>query len=247
MKTIIKCAVLSLTISSFGAEAIQLSDNNFIEITPTLATEYRFGGISQSQGDPVAQLDVLAYNLSGIYAGVFTSTIDFGHDLFSNDDYGTRQEVDYYAGYYWQLSDNISLDTYYLHYTFPGEGQFNGSYVHSTLDVYGFLLGGRHSHDIDDVVSTVFLGYRTVLPYDINAEVKYERVDFKDDIIFNSNFTQAESKYDNWEVSLKRDFSFATLSLSYVDTSLSDGQCFSLTGYQDLCGSSFVGAISKKF
>lgn len=50
-------------------------------------------------------------HVSGAYLGGWTSHVNFGYDWENDDNYGTRQEVDYYAGYYWQINDNISLDT----------------------------------------------------------------------------------------------------------------------------------------
>ncbi len=50
---------------------------------------------------------------SGLYIGAWTSNVDFGGG------FDTRQEREYYAGYYWQATDAISLDLGYIKYDYP--------------------------------------------------------------------------------------------------------------------------------
>ena len=80
-----------------------MASSRSLIVTPAVFSDYRSSGISQTLGDPAAQLNVMLSHASGLYAGVWTSNVDFGHD----DE--ARQELEYYAGYYWQINDNISL------------------------------------------------------------------------------------------------------------------------------------------
>nr|WP_286946981.1 TorF family putative porin [Pseudomonas sp. UBA6718] len=194
-----------------------------------------------------AQLDLMLSHASGLYAGVWTSNVDFGYDWENDDRFGTRQEVDYYLGYYWQITDAISLDGYYNHYTFPGEGQFNGSDIYLTLEAYGFFVGGKHSHDTDDTAFTQYAGYRTQLPLEIGLELRWENVDYKDGVFFNADYSDSREDYDNWQVSLSRELAGITWGLSYIDTDLSDAECLSFMGYDDLSGADLVVSASKTF
>ena len=239
-------AFAALTCSQL-AQAIELSDSLNLAITPALVSDYRNSGISQTLGAPAAQLDVMLSHASGLYAGAWTSNVEYGYDWEKDDDYGTRQEVDYYAGYYWQITDDISLDTYYNKYTYPGEGQFNGADLYLTLEAYGFFVGGKHSHDTDDTAFTQYAGYRTQLPLEIGLELRWENVDYKDGVFFNADYSDSREDYDNWQVSLNRELAGITWGLSYVDTDLSDAECLSFTGYEDLCGADLVVSASKTF
>ena len=230
-----------------SAQAIDLNEQFSLVITPTLVSDYRASGISQTLGDPAAQLNVMLSHASGLYAGVWTSTVEFGYDWERGDDYGTRQEVDYYAGYYWQISDDISLDAYYNRYTYPGESQFNGADVYLTLEAYGFFIGGKHSVDTDEDYFNTYVGYRTQLPLEIGLELRYENVDYKDKVFFNKDWSQGEEEYNNWSVGLQRDMLGVTWGLSYIDTDLSDAECMSFSGYDDLCSSTLVVSASKTF
>lgn len=83
-----------------------------LSTTISVTDDYRFRGISQSAGDPAIQgtLDLTFEN--GFYAGVFASNIDF--------DDGGKTEVDYYGGYYTDLTDDLGVDLSVAYYTYPG-------------------------------------------------------------------------------------------------------------------------------
>jgi uncharacterized protein (TIGR02001 family) len=232
---------------SLQASALELNEQLALSITPAVYSDYRNSGISQTLGDPAAQLDLMLSHASGLYAGVWTSNVEFGYDWENDDDFGTRQEIDYYLGYYWQITDAISLDGYYNRYTFPGESQFNGSDIYLTLDAYGFFVGGKHSHDTDETAFSTYAGYRTELPLEIGLELRWEKVDYKDGVFFNADFSDSSEDYDNWQVSLSRELAGVTWGASYVDTDLSDTECLSFTGYEDLCGADLVLSASKTF
>ncbi len=102
--------------------AIPLNDDFAVEVDLSLASDYRTRGISQTQNDPAAQAGATLLHSSGLYAGAWTSNVDFGFGL------KTRQEVDYYAGWFWQANDDISLDTGYIKYAYPKEGQFSTAF-----------------------------------------------------------------------------------------------------------------------
>ena len=85
-------AFAALTASQL-AQAIELSDSLNLAITPALVSDYRNSGISQTLGDPAAQLDVMLSHASGLYAGVWTSNVEYGYDWEKDDDYGTRHPI----------------------------------------------------------------------------------------------------------------------------------------------------------
>ena len=46
---------------------------------------------------------------------------------------------------------------------------------------------------------------------------------------------------------MTRDLLGVTWGLSYIDTDLSDAECMSFSGYDDLCSSTLVVSASKTF
>ncbi|MCY1409244.1 hypothetical protein D9M71_245860 [compost metagenome] len=252
LKTI---ALTTLILAPLTCHAVTLSDDFSLDIDLAAVSDYRSRGISQTLGDPAAQFGMTLIHSSGLYVGAWTSNVDFGKfiDEEGNEQsFKTRQEVDYYAGYFWQINDAISLDLGYLKYTYPKEGQFNMSEAYATLEAYGAVLGVTYSDDTEnfygkdqDTIYT-YIGYKATLPADVGLELRYGRNDFKDPAFFTSDGSSRES-YREWEVKLKRDFIGVTWGLSYIDTDLSASECTSWYGYDDLCNATVVASASKKF
>ena len=240
-----------------SAQAVELNDQFSLLITPTLVSDYRANGLSQTKGDPAAQLAVTLSHASGLYAGIWTSNVNFGYGSKA------RQEIEYYAGYAWLISDNIRLDTFYTRYEYPRESGYNQSDIQATLDIYGVFLGGKYVNNMkgpdyedengefhkgkkDEDLSTVFIGYHTVLPADLGLEMRYEYVDYKDEVFF-SNSGKGRADYYDWEIKLSRQLIGIDWALSYIDTDLSKDECTSFTGYDDLCGATLMASASKTF
>ncbi|MCY1399653.1 hypothetical protein D9M71_147120 [compost metagenome] len=183
---------------------------------------------------------------SGAYLGVWTSNVDFGLD------FKTRLEQDYYAGYFSQLSDDISLDVGYLKYTYAKEGQLNQSEVYAIFKAYGFELASYYSNDLKSYIGEdqdtlyTYLGYNQALPADIGLRLRYGRFDFKDDVFITGNGS-TRGDYHEWEAKLTRNFVGLDWGVAYVDTDLSQNECMSYYGYTDVCTATVVVSASKTF
>ncbi|MBF7731586.1 TorF family putative porin [Pseudomonas sp. N040] len=248
MKALRNLALFSLALAPLAsAQALELNDEFALNITPALVSDYRASGLSQTQNDPAAQLDLMLTHASGLYAGIWTSSVDYGLGI------QTRQELDYYAGYYWQINDNISLDTWTTRYEYPNTSAFNMNDVQSVLDVYGVLLSGKYSSNLHDPqlneeedFSSWFVGYQTMLPLEIGLRATYETVDYKDDVFWSTDGS-SRADYNDWEVKLSKNLWNLDWSVSYIDTDLSDTECESFMGYRDVCGSTVVAGVSTTF
>jgi uncharacterized protein (TIGR02001 family) len=85
-----------------------------ISLTNTVVSDYTLNGISQTQGNPALQVSLDWGGMDGLYAGIWTSRVDFGTaDKTSN-------EVDYYVGKYWQLNEKTGLDVGIAYYSYHG-------------------------------------------------------------------------------------------------------------------------------
>ncbi len=85
-----------------SALAVELGHDFNLQIDTALVSDYRTRGISQTQNDPAVQVGLTLQHASGAYLGVWSSNVDSGAD------FKTRQEVDYYGGWYWQANDDIA-------------------------------------------------------------------------------------------------------------------------------------------
>ncbi|WP_460145387.1 TorF family putative porin [Pseudomonas sp. S2_A02] len=236
----------SLVLAPLTSHALTLDDNFSLDMTLGVVSDYRTRGISQTLGDPAVQAGATLVHSSGLYIGAWTSNVDFGGP------YKTRQELDYYAGYYWQATEAISLDLGYLKYDYPKEGQFNMSEVYAILDVYGVKLGANYSNDTpnffgeDQDTLYTYLSYKVELPAEIGLNLRVGRNDVKDPAFWSTN-GESRDAYTEWEAKLTRDFVGVTWGLSYIDTDLSKSECASWYGYGDLCTATVVASASKAF
>lgn len=236
----------SLVLAPLTSQALTLNDNFSLDMTLGVVSDYRTRGISQTLGDPAVQAGATLLHSSGLYVGAWTSNVDFGGP------YKTRQELEYYAGYYWQATEAISLDLGYIKYDYPKEGQFNMSEVYAILDVYGVKLGANYSNDTpnffgeDQDTLYTYLSYKIELPAEIGLDLRVGRNDVKDPAFWSAN-GESRDAYTEWEAKLTRDFVGVTWGLSYIDTDLSKSECASWYGYGDLCTATVVASASKTF
>lgn len=79
----------------------------------TLVSDYRFRGISQTNKKPAVQGTVMFSHTSGIYAGVWGSSID---DYVAG---GSDQEIDMIAGFK-KAFGGTTLDVGFTYYYYPG-------------------------------------------------------------------------------------------------------------------------------
>ncbi len=241
-----RITLLALTLAPLACQALQLNDDFSVQVDLAVLSDYRTRGISQTQNDPAAQAGATLLHSSGLYAGAWTSNVDYGFGL------KTRQEVDYYAGWYWQATDEVNLDLGYIKYSYPKESQFNQSEVYAILGAYGFKLAAYYSSDASTVFGEdqdalySYAGYETRLPLEVGLELRYGRMDFKDPMFWSTNGDSTDS-YHEWEAKLTRDFLGVTWGLSYVDTDLSEAECASNYGFTDVCTATWVASASKSF
>ncbi|NWL76705.1 hypothetical protein DM872_07565 [Pseudomonas taiwanensis] len=243
MNHALKMAVAgSLLANCSLSQAITLNDDFSVALEAGLFSDYRMRGLSQTIGDPAIQGSATLLHSSGLYAGVWSSNVDFGGD--SN----TRQELDGYAGYYWQATDDVSLDVAWYKYVYPKEGGLNYSEYFAELKAYGAKLGGYYSDDLygDQSMLYSYLGYGFSLPGDVSLEARYGWVDYKDPVWISASGSARDS-YNEWEVKLGKSLFGLDWSVSYIDTDLSQAECSNYLGFDDLCSATLVAGVGKTF
>lgn len=132
----------------------------------TLASDYSFRGVSQTDRDPAIQggFDV-AWD-SGLYIGTWSSNVSFGT---------TSQELDLYVGYGGEINENLTWDVNYVRFEYPGDGanldynEFGGS-----LSFNDFTVGLIYSNEyfaLDDVTWFYpYVEYSLALPRDASLD-----------------------------------------------------------------------------
>ncbi len=237
-------AALALTLlAPWGlSQAVELTEDLSLYLDAGVYSDYRTRGISQTQNDPALQGSATLSHSSGLYAGVWSSNVDFG--LGSK----TRQEIDYYAGYNWQISDDISLDSAYFQYEYPRQSALNYGEYFSQLSVYGAKLGAYYSDNLggDQSYLYSYVGYGTTLPMDVALDLRYGNVDLKDPLLLDGSGDTRDS-YHEWQLKLSKELFGLNWSASYVDTDLDDSECANYMGFDDVCAATLVLGVNRSF
>ena len=111
-----------------------------------IVTDYRFRGISQSRLRPALQGGVDFAHDSGLYVGLWASTIKILKDIPGGKG---DVELDIYGGYKGKINNNFSYDIGLLRYQYPRE---NFPTTVNTTELYGAVTYGpatlKYSHSI---------------------------------------------------------------------------------------------------
>lgn len=218
-----------------------------------LTTDYRFRGISQTTEDPALQGGFdYSYTPFGFYAGVWASNLDFGEDTTLVKDTADL-EIDYYAGFSGEFAvgNGLGWDVGALYYSYPGSdtGMLGADYDY--WEVYGSLsydfgkaavsAGFAYSPDyfFESGDSVYYYGEVEVpLPHDfaLAGHVGHQEIDD------NAQFGTPD--YTDWKIGISRSIGHFTFDVSYVDTDLSNGECF---GGTDFCDATAIFTVSSSW
>jgi uncharacterized protein (TIGR02001 family) len=98
----------------------------------SLATDYRFRGVSLSGGDPAVQGGITLNHSSGFYAGAWSSSL--AHTPVYGD-----QELDLFAGWTGSVTSALTFDTGLLYYVYPSGHVGHANYWEPYASISGTL------------------------------------------------------------------------------------------------------------
>ena len=181
-------------------------------------TDYRFRGVSQSNGDPALQGSLAIDHESGLYGGVFGSTL-------SDDLRPGEIELDAYVGYTREIASGTDLDVGVQLYGYPKNASLtNASYfepyasLRHTLGPVTAEVGGAYAWEQEGLVGNDSLHLFT----DVRGGIPFSRFSILGRIGYTSGparFT-AHSDYLDWRLGVQYVLGPATLGVEYVDTDI---------------------------
>ena len=176
----------------------------------TLASDYFFRGVSQTQGDSAVQWNLEAEK-KGVYGGTWGSTVDFGGDA--------SIEYDFYGGYRWE-NDAVGIDVGIIQYNYNNQ-------VDTVEEMYGVLsykmvsFGYWRDRDDSDLdykqveVALPFVKFADVsLRYgEFGNDSKYGQVNISKEL--KNGFSLTLEVIDDVDEAVLYDTSEVALSLGY--------------------------------
>lgn len=241
---------LALCAGAMSTSAADISGN------VTLASDYRFRGISQLEGNisPALQGGFDFKHESGLYIGTWASNVNFVSDVTFDD--GEEEvtvpatlspgalEIDVYGGFSGSFNESVSYDLGVLYYGYPDDEVTQLDYLefYGSVSFAGLKLGLNYSDDYFAETGEFFYPYADY-SYTVNdmltlsAHLGYNSFD---ETTFLSN---GDDNYTDWKLAAATTALGVTWTLAYVDTDLDDDEdCY---GNEDLCEATAVVSISK--
>lgn len=240
MKKLLLC-IMALLVPP-GASAEEESPHSF-SANVSVSTDYRFRGISQTTNDPAISggMDyAYASEPVGIFLGLWASNIDFGETGVSDT---ADMEIDFYGGLTGTLPVGSGLGWTLggLYYAYPGSDpspaltvdyDYFEAYGNLSYDFGSFNVGAGVNYSPDYFAETgdgwYYYGDVGIpLPMDFELSGHVGRQEIDDNASFGT------PDYTDWNIGIAKTWKFFALKLSYVDTDLSDSECFSGTDFCD--------------
>jgi uncharacterized protein (TIGR02001 family) len=240
MKKLIVLAVLFGAAYSGFAAAAEISGNI------ALTTEYRFRGISQTNRDPAVQGGFDWGHDSGFYVGTWASNVSFTEG-------GT--EIDVYAGWGADLSENFALDLGVLYYGYPSDEDADYVEVYGSLGFFGATLGLNYSPEYTYDTGDYFYlygSYSLPLGEIASLDLQLGLNQFEDSDALGSFLGAVDpgKSYLDYSIGATVAVAGVDLTLAYVGTDIDKDDCFPATFPPDGSGTKYcegnaVFTISK--
>jgi len=215
--TVFTGAALVLAVS--GTAFAEESDAVF-SVNAGLVSDYKFRGISQTDGRPAIQAGMDLEFGNGFYLGTWASQVDFD---YGNDE--TDYEQDFYAGFSADLNDSVSYDVGYIYYAYHGSGRDEDyQEIYGSLSFSDLTLGLAYSDDYwakSGAFYYPYADYSFSLPAEFSLDLHVGLNLFDEEV-----FLFQSDSYIDYSVSLSKDYGDLNLSASFVGSDVSESECF---------------------
>jgi uncharacterized protein (TIGR02001 family) len=218
MKGLMALALFSVSAPVFAQEAEADPPSDFtVTGGVTVVSDYRFRGVSFSAEDFAIQGTFNVNHSSGLYLGVWGSSIDdtpvFGHT-----------ELDIYAGYTTEIASGTAIDVGLLYYYYPngelGASDYFEPYasIKTTIGPVSAKLGAAYAFD-----QSALAGDNIYVYTDLGLAIPDTPVTLAAHLGYSDGSLAFGGNYFDW--SLGADFALGsglTAGVRYVDTDLDD-------------------------
>jgi uncharacterized protein (TIGR02001 family) len=223
-----------------------------------VTSDYVFRGISQSRNSPAVSGGVdYAHSPTGLYLGVWTSTIKWVNDgdakTSITERSNTPMEVDVYGGIKGDIGGGLSYDVGGIYYYYPMH-KLGSAPDANTLEVYGKVGYGPAYFKVNYALTDAFAMGDTAGSYYLDAGAD---LPLMEGLVANAHYgyfvftkggsSVANADYQDWKLGLTKDLG-SGLSGAVAATGTDANKTawnFNSTGY--LGGTKFIASLTKTF
>ena len=243
---------LALALSATPAMA-QDAEAPAVTVSGSVAvvSDYRFRGITQTDKDFAVQAGVTVSHESGLYAGVWGSSVD---EYIAA---GSDQEIDLIVGYK-KTFGATTLDVGGLYYYYPGSSKITPGTNSDFLELYTSLsqtigpVSAKLAAFYSPKQAALSLGKGNLdnvyVNFGLSGAIPNTPVSLSAGIgrTFTKSYLSGGSKYTDWSVGASYTLGKFTLGLNYVDTSYAAGALLSPSG-RDIAKGGLFGSVGVSF
>lgn len=226
--TLAALALIALTAPSHAeqAPAAQSTPSDFtLSANVTLASQYRYRGLMQTNNKPAIQGGFDLAHSSGLYLGNWNSSISWLGD--SNSAVSAPVEMDFYGGYKGELAPSVPFDLGVMQYYYPGDYP-SGYTSPDTTELYAGLGYGpvmfKYSIAMTNLFGAVDSKYSQYFDLSGNFDTGVWGLTVNAHVGRQTVRNVDNGSYTDWKLGLTKDFGqgFA-VSLAYLDTNADRG------------------------
>lgn len=186
----------------------------------TLASQYRYRGLMQTNNQPAIQGGFDFTHASGLYLGNWNSSISWLND--GNSKVSAPVEMDFYGGYKGNLAPNVPFDLGVLQYYYPGD--YPSGYTRpDTTELYAGLGYGpvlfKYSIAMTNLFGFAASKYSQYFDLSGNFDTGFWDLTVNAHVGHQTVRNVTDGAYTDWKLGLTKDFGQGlTISLAYLDT-----------------------------
>lgn len=212
----------------------------------TVASQYRFRGVSLSNEEIALQGTINLNHQSGFYTGLYGYSLDGFGELG-----GSNLELDLYAGYRREVAQGVTVDVGLLYYAYPGSRGGDFEFFEPYANVSGAIgpvtakAGLAYAWDQDALGGEANL----YLFNDNSLAIPNTPVALTSHLGYSTggSVLALGSDYLDWSLGTSVTFRNLTLGIAYVDTDADEAQAIAAGATRDIVDSAIVATLTASF
>ncbi|MGH8817890.1 MAG: TorF family putative porin [Achromobacter pestifer] len=231
-----------------AADTPSVASDYTLTANVTLASQYRYRGLMQSNNQPAIQGGFDLAHASGFYLGNWNSSISWLDD--SNRDVSAPVEMDFYGGYKGSLTQDVPVDVGVLQYYYPGDYP-SGYTSPDTTELYAGIGYGpvmfKYSIAMTNLFGFADSKYSQYFDLSGNFDTGVWGLTVNAHIGHQQVRNVGDGSYTDWKLGLTKDFGQGlSVSVAYLDTN-ADHNVYTNTRGRDMGRATGLLSVTKAF
>lgn len=212
----------------------------------TIASQYRFRGISLSDEQVALQGTINVQHQSGFYAGVWGSSLDGFGELG-----GSNLELDLYGGWRHQVAEGVNVDAGLLYYAYPGSsgGNFEFFEPYANVSVTRGPVTAKAGVNYAWSQAALANNSNRYIYGELSLAIPHTPVTLTSHLGNSHGNTPLtpSGDYVDWSLGATATWNHLTFGVAYVDTNLNAAEAAQGGATRDIVDGAFLATLTASF